>query len=158
MEKLIINSEMKIKGHFKAILQDASTNEIVLEKSVDNLVVSVAKNGFAKLLAGETGFTGQVNYLAVGTGADTPSATDTQLVTELARTTIVGGTLSRTNNVVSMEFYFSPTEANGNIKEVGAFIDATATANSGIMFDRALLDVTKTVTNSLTLIFTATVL
>jgi hypothetical protein len=158
MKKHSFDSSLKIHGHFTAILRDANTGEILLTKSVDNLVVSVAKNGFAKLIAGESGFTGEINYLAVGTGADTPAANETQLVSELARTAIVGGTLSRTNNVVSMEFYFAPTEANGNIKEVGAFIDATATANSGIMFDRALLDVTKTVTNSLTLIFTATVL
>ena len=156
MKKLNVNSEMKVKGHFKAILKDLSGN-IIQIKEVDNLVVNTSKNGFAKLLAGEAGFTGEINYLALGTGANTPSSADTTLQTEIGRTTIVGGTLSRTNNVVTMEFYFSPTEANGSIKEIGAFIDATATTDSGSLFDRALLDITKTVTNSLTIVFTATV-
>ena len=152
-----INSTIEVKGHFKSILKDLEGN-IVQVKEVDNLVVNVAKNGFAKLIAGESGFTGEINYLAVGTGANSPAATDTKLQTELARTTIVGGTLTRLNNVVSMEFYFSPTEANGNIKEVGAYIDGTAAADSGTLFDRALLDITKTLSNSLTLVFSATVI
>lgn len=153
-----INSALTIQGHFHAVLRDISTGEILKEIHKDNLVVNVGKNGFAKLLNGESGFTGAFNYLAVGTGANAPAVTDTTLQTELARTTIVGGTNSRTNNEVSAEFYFGPTEANGAIKEVGVFVDGTATVDSGTLFDRTLLDLVKLSTNSLTITFTVTVL
>lgn len=158
MEKINLSSDITLKGHFKATLRDDLTGHVLQVIEKDNIVVNVCKYGFAKLLNGETGFTGKFNYLAVGTGANTPSVSDTQLQTELARTTIVGGTNSRVNNVVSAEFYFAPTEANGAIKEVGVFIDGNAAANSGVLLDRTLLDITKTATNSLTLTFTVSVL
>jgi len=160
MEKSkIIKRGFQPKGRFIATLRDLDGN-IVSQVEKENLVVNVGKNGFAKLMNGESGFTGNLitAYLAVGTGANAPAPGDTTLQTELARTTIVVGSNSRNNAEVQMDFYFSPTEANGDIKEVGVFVDGTAAANSGTLFDRTLLDVTKLATNSLTITFIVDVL
>lgn len=129
----------------------------IYDHTEHNQVAQVALNGFAGIINGESGFTGEINYLAVGTGANTPSISDTQLQAEIGRSTIVPSSNVRTNNSVIAQFYFGPTDANGNIKEVGAFIDATATANSGVLFDRALFDIVKTSLNSIYIYMTTTV-
>jgi len=127
-----------------------------LDLTEHNQVTQVALNGFAKIVNGEGGFTGVPNYCAVGTGADDPSIADTQLVAEIGRVVIVPGSKSRTDNATTMQFYFGPTDGNGNIKEIGAYIDGTAVANSGTLFDRALLDIVKTNLNALFIDFTLT--
>lgn len=147
------NETLRIKGHVKAELFDLDGN-IVQTQEVDNLVVTVAKNGFAGILNGETSFTGIINYGAIGTGTNSPAAADTTLQTEIARATVEDN--SRAGSVTTITFYFDPTTGNGAIKEFGAFIDGTASADSGTLFDRVNLDVTKTSLNSLRITLTIT--
>lgn len=149
-----INESLKLKGKFIFTLKDLAGN-IVETKEYDNLVVNVTKNLFAGRINGETTYTGAINWLALGTGSNTPAATDTQLQTEVGRKAPL--TQSRSSNQVTFEFYFAPTEAIGTLKEVGAFIDGTATPNSGQLFDRAAIDITKTSLNSLTVTLLVTV-
>ncbi len=130
----------------------------LIEKKVQhNLVCNVTKNGFAGILNGESGFTGIINYGAVGTGTNSPASSDTTLQTEIARTIVEAGSNFRASNVTTMSFYFDPTVGNGNIKEFGAFIDGTATVDTGFLFDRVNLDVTKTSLNSLRVTLQVTV-
>ena len=145
---------LDIKGKMIFTLRDLEGNIVkVVEK--DNLIVNTFKNLIAGILNSETTYTGKVNYLAVGTGANAPTVADTQLQTELARKTI--NVQSRSGNQVTIEFYFAPTEANGNLKEAGAFIDGSGTANSGQLVDRLNIDVAKTAVNSLTVTLVLTV-
>lgn len=145
-----------IDGKVICTLRDLEGN-VVWEKEYHNIVTSAAKAGFAQLINAETSptFTGIVNYGAVGTGTSTPATSDTQLQTEVGRKTVNGR--SRAANVTTLEFYFDPTEANGNLKEFGAFIDGTASANTGTLFDRVSIDVVKTSLNSLTISLVITV-
>lgn len=81
-----------------------------------------------------------INYLAVGTGTATPDAGDTELQTENARKAVT----SRTNAdaVAAISTVFDAGEVpTSTLKEVGAFIDATATADSGTLFARQNIDV-----------------
>lgn len=143
-----------LHGHIICTLRDLEGN-IVEVKEYDNLVVTASKAGFAGRLNNETSFTGVINYGAVGTSTSTPASGDTTLGTELAR--VVVSSNSRASNVATIEFYYSPTEANGTLTEFGAFIDGTATANSGTLFDRVTIAVTKTSLNSLTISLVITV-
>jgi len=152
--KLKIKDGLKFKGKFVLTLRDLDGN-VVEKQIVDNLVVNVGKYVFARQINGEFTYTGAINYLAVGTGTASPAATDTKLVTEVGR--VIPLSQSRTNAVITFEFYFSPTEAIGNLKEVGAFIDGTAVIDTGQLFDRANIDVTKTSLNSLTVELVVTV-
>lgn len=152
---MIYTHTIKAYGIFKAVLLDFD-GKILEVQEVHNLVTQVGKNGWAKIANGEAGFTGVVNYVALGTGANAPALGDTTLQAEVARTTQVSGSNARLANVVTQEFYFSPAVANVNIKEVGAFVDGTASANTGTLFDRALLDITKTSSNSLYIYFSLT--
>lgn len=144
------------KGHVKCELFDLS-GKVIETKEYDNLVVNVAKNAFAAMLNNEaSSFDGVVNYGAVGTDTSSPSAADTQLGAEIARVAVESN--SRTANVATITFYFDPTTGNGLLKEFGAFIAGSASANTGYLFDRVNIDVPKTALNSLriTLIVTVT--
>lgn len=143
-------------GHVSCRLYDLKGN-LIETKEYDNIVVNVFKNAIAGLLGNEAGaFSGIINYGAVGTGTSSPAATDTVLETEIQRVAVYG-TPSRVANVETIEFYYGPTEANGTLTEFGAFVDGTATVDTGIMFDRVNISVTKTSLNSLIIALTITV-
>lgn len=144
-----------IKGHVKTELFDLEGN-LVEVKEFDNLVVNVALNAFAAMLNSEvSSFTGKVNYGAVGTSNASPAATDTQLTAEIAR--VVPEDNLRSANVTTISFYYDTATGNGLLKEFGAFIDGTASANTGYLFDRVNIDVNKTSLNSLRITLTITV-
>lgn len=145
-----LQSQFKLKGTFKLTLRDLEGN-IIKEQTVSNLVTTAGKEVFARLLAGDTTYSGEINYLAVGTGLSSPSISDTTLETEIERTTAQAPTPTRTGASVEYEFLFGASEAIGTLKEVGAFIDGTATVDTGQLFDRAEIDIEKTSLNSLTI-------
>lgn len=156
MKKINVAEKLHgIKGHIKTELFDLDGNLIEV-KEFDNLVVNVALNAFAAMLNNEGGsFTGIINYGAVGTSAASPAATDTTLTAEVAR--VVPDDNSRSANVTTITFYYDTATGNGLLKEFGAFIDGTASANTGTLFDRVNIDVTKTSLNSLIITLTITV-
>ncbi len=153
---LEISEKSFLKGHVKCELMDLSGN-VIETKEYKNMVVSVVKNAFAAMINGEvSSFTGIINYGAVGTSTASPALTDIQLTAEIARV-VPEPPNSRSANVTTITFYFDPTVGNGLLKEFGAFIDATGTANTGILFDRVNIDVTKTSLTSLRITLTVTV-
>jgi hypothetical protein len=91
------------------------------------------------------------NAIAVGTGA-TPSASATQLTTELTRGLVTTSTID--GYTIIKEIYFSEAQAVGNLTELGLFCNgATATAGSGQLFASGAAAVNKTSTQSLTISF-----
>ncbi len=79
-----------------------------------------------------------INYGAIGTGSTTPTTADTQLTTEYARASI---SFYQNSGFIlpTLQFFFSDAQlANGSYPECGLFANATATANSGNIFNHAL--------------------
>jgi len=150
-----INESFKLKGKFTIHLKDLQGN-ILEEHIVENLVVNLGKEVFARLIAGDTTFSGGVNYLAAGTDASSPAVTDALLGNEIDRSEV--DSIVRTGNQASLDFIFSATQAIGDLKELGAFIDGTLVADTGQLFDRVNIDITKTGLNSLTVNLVVTVL
>ncbi len=109
-----------------------TTRELV----VHNLVVLAARAEMAKRLIGTQAYTGTVNYGAIGTGSTAVADSDTVLDTEAARVMIA--TKTQTDDEVSLDFYFNKASANGTFEEFGLFIDGTGSADTGLMFNRAL--------------------
>lgn len=148
---------VSIDGVMLFELRDATTGKLKQSYKIHNVVCDRGKNVIAARLNGETTYTGIINYMAVGTGAASPASTDTQLVTELARTTVSSN--SRVNNVSTITFFFNSASANGTLTEAGAYIDGTASANSGQFFDHVSLpSIVKTSADTLTITLVATVL
>lgn len=144
--------------HGKIIIEkrSAKTGKLKQLIEIDNLVCNTGKNAVAARLNGETVFTtGIINYMAVGSGTNIPSASDTTLQTEVARTTVSSN--SRTLNVATITFFFGSASGNGTLREAGAFLDGTGTANSGFLFDRVNINVTKTTADTLTITLIVTV-
>ncbi len=104
--------------------------------SVRNQVILAARAEMAKRLIGEAAYTGAINYLALGSSSTAVADANTQLGTEVARTTVA--VTARTDDEVTIDFYFSKGSTNGTYQEVGCFIDGTSSANSGLLFNRAL--------------------
>jgi len=120
-----------------------------------NRVVNSGLGMIAQRLAGE-GNTCEITYGAVGTDSTPPAAADTSLGAELARKLLT--TRSRDGNKVNFSVFFSTGEANGDLKEFAVFGDgASGTPDSGTMFNRALINVTKTDTYTMTILGSFTI-
>lgn len=157
MDNTTIKETTRASGKFIAHLRDSATGELQATYYTDNLVCDRGKNVVAARLNNETTYTGIINYLAVGTGTNTPLSTDTQLQTELARTTVSSS--SRSNSQTTLNFFYNSSTANGTITEVGAFIDGTASANSGQIWNHAIFSpsITKTSAQTLTITLISTI-
>lgn len=93
-------------------------------------------------------YTMLINYGAVGTGTTAVSEAQTQLVTENTRKLIASITNSTITGYITQ--FYTAAEAVASLKETGLFSNASATANSGIMVARALINITKQNTETLT--------
>lgn len=92
-----------------------------------------------------------MTVIAVGTGA-TPSASATQLTTELTRGSVTTTTID--GYTIIKEIYFTEAQAIGNLTELGLFCNgATTTAGTGQLFASGAAAVNKTSTQSLTISF-----
>lgn len=81
-----------------------------------------------------------INYGAIGTGSAAPTAADTQLAAEYARTTV---SFYQNSGFIlpTLQFFFSDAQlANGTYPEFATFANASAAANSGNIFNRALFN------------------
>lgn len=78
-------------------------------------------------------------YGAVGSGAGTPANTDTQLFSELGRTTVSAGASSpattTVNALTTWQFYFPQPTSTWTVTEAGVFANATSATNAGTMLD-----------------------
>jgi hypothetical protein len=91
---------------------------------------------FARILAGDTTYTGAINYGALGSGSTAVSSANTQLATEVKRK--LYGTRTQTGAQANLDFYYSKSDTNGTYNEFGTFIDGTATVNTGQLYNRVL--------------------
>jgi len=114
-----------------------------------NLIVNAGRASITNGLIGST--TAYPNYLELGTGTTAAAATDTALGTPVMSTWkgIAAKTLYSTY-IASFDTTYVTSEANGTYSEIGIFAGATATANSGTLFARALVAITKTSSMTLT--------
>jgi hypothetical protein len=120
----ILNKEEKIdtltlKGEIEIIVKDKD-GKVKEYRKIKNLVVSAGKAQVAGLINGAT--TGVFNYIAIGTGTTSPSASDTALGNEVARASATVGrtTTNVTNDTATWSATFNFT-ASYAITEAGIF-------------------------------------
>ena len=148
---------MKIKGNVKILKRNIDTEEVEI-KTLHNVSCTLGAESLAARMVGAE--RGQVTYFALGTGANTggdaPSEDDTELVSELVRKQISVRTVS--GDTASFRIFFNTSEGNDTLTEIGLFgDDATVTADSGVLFARAAIDVEKTDSETLTIDWSLTV-
>ncbi len=124
---------------------------------VENLLPTVGRAAIANQLTDATPSPDplRINYVAVGTGTDAPANGDTTLQTESYRNLVASQTNS--NNIAYVTMFLSATEDTGTYREVGLFIKGTASADSGTLFSRTAINITKSGTETLTIDWTLTI-
>ncbi|HEX3861304.1 MAG TPA: hypothetical protein VHY35_06380 [Stellaceae bacterium] len=121
-----------------------------IESTNHNLIMTGSLTGrdlLVQYLIGGTIYTGGLNYVALGTGNTAPAASDTQLTAEVARVPPALITPVNHNQIELQCFFPDANLANGTYHETGSFINASATANSGQIFNHALLGAAYTKSN-----------
>jgi hypothetical protein len=122
-----------------------------------NIIPNVLRNQFATLLSGTSVPSSfQANYIALWSGNTTPALTDTQLANETKRALFTNRYSS--GHVAYLDRFFSSTEVAGQtFLEVGIFCDGTASANSGYLLSRILINETMGANETLTINATITI-
>ena len=145
-----------LKGHYKFTLTDIHTGEVRVYE-YDNLIVTAGRTALANHLtnAVPTVTPLRINFTALGTGTTAPANGDTQLQTEVFRKATASETNS--NNVAFVTAFYTASEVSGTFREAGLFIAGTITANSGTLFSRVAINITKSLSESLTIDYTITI-
>ena len=152
--ELLLPKNIFFEAQFECILTDALTGKVRLRRLFKNLTANTATYVYARVCAGNTLYTGAINYVAVGTSSLTPMVTDTQLNAEVAR--VIYSSRSFSLNQAFFSFFFNTASANFSLQEIGLVIDGTTVANTGQLFDHANIDVNKTSSDNLTVNATVT--
>lgn len=124
---------------------------------VKNMVTTAGKSSMADHLRGETeNNKGICTWHAVGTGTTAPALGDTDLETEIFRKLISVRSFSA--NVASFQTFFTASEANATLREIGLFgDDASSTPGSGTLFARLAVNRVKSASDTLTILHTLTI-
>jgi hypothetical protein len=143
------------KGFVTLLWGDKDGNLKKVER-FHNLVTTAAKESWAKAFRGETANNqGIATYHALGTSAVAPALGDVQLGAEIFRKLI--SVRDDENNVSSFQTFFTTSEGNGTLRELGLFGDAaTGVSGSGTLFARAAMNRVKTSSDTLTVLHTMT--
>ena len=120
MSRIVLRGEVTIEVYDKS-------GRLKDRRVIKNLITNVGKAQVAGLINGVV--TTPFKYIAIGTGTTAPSATDTALVSEVARTQATVGrtTTSVTNDTATLDATFTFT-ASYAITEAGIF-DASTGGN-----------------------------
>ena len=144
-------------GIWRFTIRDEKTGKVKRVYEYKNLIPTVGRTAIANHLSDATPDIPnlRVNYSALGTNTTAPANGDTQLGTETFRKAIASETNS--NNVAYFTAFYTAAEVSGTFREAALFINATATANSGTLFSRVAINITKSLTETLTIDYTVTI-
>jgi len=118
------------------------------ETLYENIIPTAGRSVLAQRLANTTTYTGIINYGALGSGSASPANSNTTLGTETYRKATSSQTSA--SNIAYISNFYTATETSGTYAEAGWFIDGAASANTGQLFSRFLISVSKAVTETLT--------
>jgi hypothetical protein len=141
-------------GVYRFTLEDVITGEKTVQY-FHNVITDVGLTMIANNLTDPTPTNDMlINFAALGTNVATVAEGNETLGTETYRNAIAS--MSNGNKVAYATAYFNQTEVTGTFKEAGIFCDATGAADSGILLSHVNIDVTKTITQKLTVDWTLT--
>lgn len=130
-----------LRGHWTIEVRE--NGKLVRVIDFDNQLTNLYKNDvLTQLNAGTTNGL-QIKYLAIGTGTNPASPTDTQLQTEVFRVQPTSRAI--TADYVQTIWVIPVQMGNFTYKEIGVFAgNATATLNSGMLISRVNVNIEKT--------------
>lgn len=119
--------------HLENIIRNKQLFEMY---SLHNLITTRGRSVLVGLLAGDSTYTGEINYGALGTGTTAVANSDTKLETEVYRNLTASQAFS--DNIAYIDFFYEATEVDGTFTEFGNFIDGSETVDSGRIFSHLL--------------------
>lgn len=130
--------QIRLFQRIQEILDAGSLNYKVASPNLIMTGNLTGRDLFVQYLIGGTIYTG-INYAGIGTSNTATASTDTQLGAEVARQ-VVSLATDVSYNQAQIQFFFTDANlTNGTYKEVGSFMNASATLNSGKIFNRSVL-------------------
>lgn len=148
-KRALVKQGIQMTGRFRFTIRDAATGKIKRVHHYENLITIAGRNCMLQNMFDATPDDSPlVNKFVLGTNVAAPTEASTQLGTEVFRNDIA----SRT---ASAEFGFATgfvdaTEDADTYKEAGIVMDGTGTINTGILLSHVAIDVTKSLTETLT--------
>lgn len=144
------SDQLKIIGDVEIVLanQDGTIKD---KREIKNLVVTAGKSWIAgRMLSASASV---MTHLAVGTSNTVASASNTALISQLARVALTSSTI--TGNQITYNAFIPSGTGTGILREAGIFNAAT----SGTMLCRTVFsDVNKDASDTLTVNWTITIL
>lgn len=123
--------------------------KVKFEKTYKNLIVQAGRTAIADRLTNATPDSSLlVGYIAVGTGTTAPADGDTTLETETARKAINSKTHSADVAAIATTFNAGDIPVS-TLKEVGLFIEGSATPDSGTLLARVAVNIAITALDAL---------
>lgn len=127
IEKLRLHVRNKENLNIGALIKSGA---ILSHKTAHNLIPATGLNVVARRLAGETTYSLEVDYGALGSGSSAFTGASTQLNTEVYRKQAASQAYDANISYIDW-FIESGDVADQTFEEFGAFIDGSGSANSG---------------------------
>jgi hypothetical protein len=126
-----MNEEVKPRVNVTVEVADAKTGQVLETQETHNLVVDAGLNLIRDAL--QLGTVSPITRIGLGTSGTAVNASDTALLGEIAKYTLLSITPS--NKTLTCQYFLDGSTANGQtIRELGLFTD------DGTMYARVLLD------------------
>jgi len=128
----VVNKLRKyVKSGKTAILDELKRSGAVIDvKTATNLIPTTGRNVLARLLSGDTTYSGEVDYGAVGDGDTAFTNASTKLNNEIYR--LQAAFQGYDDNITYIDWFIESGDTpNDTFEEFGAFIDGTGAADSG---------------------------
>ena len=150
------NEYLKLKGVYRFTLRDVNTGKERVF-TYENLIPTAGRSAIASWLsqASPSPASVRINKTALGTGVNVPANGDTQLQTETYRKDVASETNS--NNVAYFTAFYTAPEVSGTFLEAGMFMNGSAGANTGTLFSRVAINITKSTSETMTIDYTVTI-
>ena len=144
-----MKDDITLIGKYTFTIRDIKTGKVKRVYKYKNIVPTTGRSAIINNIFNVSPTnTLLANYVALGSGTNAPANTDTQLQTETYRNLVASR--SEDNNIGYLTGFFNATETTGTYREAGIFMNATATANSGVLLSRVAINITKSSSESLT--------
>lgn len=144
-----------VKGTIQVINND--TGETIARAS--NMFLDAGKQHLLNCLTGNTTSADGYSYFVMGDGTTKTSANDTKLANELFRKYISQTTIIQNRLLISIFLELGEAnllDAEGNPrawKEIGIYAGGSGDKDTGMLYNRANIDLTKTGAESLTILW-----
>jgi len=146
-----------MKGSYKFTIRDAETGKVKRVYEYDNLIPTVGRAQIALALEAALSAIAdiEINFTSLGTGTTAPANGDTTLETETFRKAVAS--LTSVSNQVFVTAFYTAAEVSGTFREAGIHINGTGSVDSGVLFSRVAINITKSLSETLTIDYTITI-